>query len=420
MAVATSAIAVGAGLSAYSARQQRKAGREAAAAQQQGIDQAQQFSEEAARQATGTLSPLATLTYPGITTMRNLGSEFTNIGREGLMGMRREQAPLNIGQFVDLPGTVQRQNEFQGVTRSGIQGLQSATSQPLNVGEFLNPGMQFAMQQGQEAIQGSLAARGLSRSGAALKELTQFGQGLATQNYNTAVQQAMASRGQQMQGLGNLADIGARGEGMTQQNIQTGIQQAMANRAQQVGIAGDMMSQGATGANIQQNLMNTGVNALGQQANIAAMQGTNAGNLAMTSGNVAAAQRVSQPDILNNALQGGMGMAMIGATMSDEDMKKIDGAISDEEIEEFLNNLEPAQYEYVDDALDKMEEREDTRSEGKKVGVMAQDVEKSKIGKQMVMEDEDGTKMLDGPQSIGALLATAASLNRRLKKLENK
>lgn len=339
--------AIAAGVGAYSARQQKKAGQEAAAQQQQGIDQAQQFSAEAAKKASGQLTPLSTLAYPGITTMRNLGTEFTNVGREGLMGMRQQQ-------------------------------------QPLNVAEFLNPGMNFAMQQGQQAIEGSLAARGLSRSGAALKELTQFGQGLATQNYNNAVQQAMA------------------------------------NRAQQVGIAGDMMSQGATGANIQQNLMNTGVNALGQQANITSMQGTNAGNLAMTSGNVAAAQRVSQPDILANAAQAGLGAYMMGSAMSDEDMKKIDGAVSDEEIEEFLNNLEPTQYEYVDAALDKMEERADTVSTGKKVGIMAQDLEKSKIGKQMVMEDKDGTKMVDGPQSVGALLAATASLNRRIKKLENK
>ena len=419
MAAITSAVIVG-GTALYSANQQRRAGREAAAAQQQGISQAQQFSEVAARQAAGALSPLASLTYPGVTTMRNLGSEFTNVGREGLMGLRNQQSALNPNQFLNTQENAAQQAGYRGTEQTGITGLQTAAQGPLNVAEFLNPGMQFAMQQGQRAIEGSLASRGLSRSGAALQELTEFGQGLATQNYNTAVQQAMNNRAQQMQASGNLADIGARGQGFTQQNYNTAVQQAMNNRTQQIGIAGDMMSQGATGANIQQNLMNTGINALGQQANIIAMQGTNAGNLAMTSGNVAAAQRVSQPNVAANAIQGALGGYMMGSMMSDEDMKKIDGAVSDEEIDQFLSSLEPAQYEYIDEALDKMEERTDTVSRGKKVGIMAQDLEKSKIGKQMVMEDEDGTKMVDGPQSVGALLAATASLNRRIKKLENK
>lgn len=46
-----------------------------------------------------------------------------------------------------------------------------------------SPDYGFAFDQGQKALQYSLGAKGLLRSGAALQELTKFGQGLATQNF---------------------------------------------------------------------------------------------------------------------------------------------------------------------------------------------------------------------------------------------
>lgn len=47
-----------------------------------------------------------------------------------------------------------------------------------------DPGYQFRLQQGNQALDRSLAARGLSQSGAALKAAQEYGQGLADQTYN--------------------------------------------------------------------------------------------------------------------------------------------------------------------------------------------------------------------------------------------
>lgn len=78
------------------------------------------------------------------------------------------------------------------------------------------------------------------------------------------------------------------------------------------------------------------------------------------------------------------------------------------EMEKFLSSLKPSQYEYKDSA----------NGTGEKIGVMAQDLEKSKIGKTMVDQAPDGTKMVDTNKAIGALLAGMADLNKKIKKLE--
>lgn len=53
-----------------------------------------------------------------------------------------------------------------------------------------DPAYQFEMEQGQNAIQNSAAARGLSQGGAVLADLTKYGQGLAATHYNDAFARA--------------------------------------------------------------------------------------------------------------------------------------------------------------------------------------------------------------------------------------
>ena len=56
------------------------------------------------------------------------------------------------------------------------------------------PGYQFALEQGQNAIDQSALARGNLNSGATLKELQRFGTGLADQTYQSAVANNMNNR----------------------------------------------------------------------------------------------------------------------------------------------------------------------------------------------------------------------------------
>jgi hypothetical protein len=116
------------------------------------------------------------------------------------------------------------------------------------------------------------------------------------------------------------------------------------------------------------------------------------------------------------------GLGQIGATLgaaammaplaSDINVKK-NIAPADAETQNFLdlqyrkmmNELEPYTYNYKNEKY----------GSGPQLGVMAQDLEKSPAGKQMVAE-KDGKKMI--VPNVGTILGAQANLNERLNKLE--
>lgn len=105
-----------------------------------------------------------------------------------------------------------------------------------------------------------------------------------------------------------------------------------------------------------------------------------------------------------------------GIKISDEDLKTdINyGEDSQKNIEEFLSNLKPATYKYKDEVKDSP-----FASKDKQLGVMAQDLEKSEMGKESVIDTEAG-KMVDYDDLQPKMLAALASLNEKVKKLEGK
>jgi len=103
------------------------------------------------------------------------------------------------------------------------------------------------------------------------------------------------------------------------------------------------------------------------------------------------------------------GMAALAYAKSDEDEKK-DVSLAPDEIDAFLNELTGYKYSY------KRPESKD--EEGPRLGIMAQDMEKSNLGQKAVTE-MDGVKMIDGKKAVGTLLASVGRLNERLNKLED-
>lgn len=85
---------------------------------------------------------------------------------------------------------------FAGSRNLANQQLQNLMRDPNAITQ--DPSYQFAVQQGGQVLDRSLAARHMSVSGGALQELTQWGQGLASQQYN-----------QRLQTLANMASQGA-------------------------------------------------------------------------------------------------------------------------------------------------------------------------------------------------------------------
>lgn len=104
------------------------------------------------------------------------------------------------------------------------------------------------------------------------------------------------------------------------------------------------------------------------------------------------------------------GIAGIGGSIagmfSDKDLKK-NIKPGEREVEELLANIKPETYEYKDDSM----------GEGTHLSPMAQDLEKSEVGKSLVEDTPEG-KVVDTGKGLGAIMAIQSALDKRLKKLE--
>ena len=92
----------------------------------------------------------------------------------------------------------------------------------------------------------------------------------------------------------------------------------------------------------------------------------------------------------------------MGEYFSDERLKKQAEPISEMDIDDFMAALGPKKFRY----------KEEDESEPKHLGVMAQDLEDSELGEEIVNDTDDG-KMLDTQNLLGAILAA-------IKRLDNK
>jgi Chaperone of endosialidase len=93
-------------------------------------------------------------------------------------------------------------------------------------------------------------------------------------------------------------------------------------------------------------------------------------------------------------------------TKASRELDKMAGSGS--ENRKFLDALQSYEYKYKHEGKDASPQ----------MGIMAQDLEKTRLGKQMVVENELGVKQVDFGRGFGALLASQAELNKRIKKLE--
>ena len=141
---------------------------------------------------------------------------------------------------------VQEADPFAQSRQLANQQLQALMQNP---GSMQNdPAGQWAMQQGQQAVDRSLAAKHQTASGNALTELTQWGQGLANQQYNSRLGQlsAMASQGAspaaaaqaRLQGTGQAVGLSGQASGQainSAQNIGNGIGSALGGIGNAIG-----------------------------------------------------------------------------------------------------------------------------------------------------------------------------------------
>lgn len=175
---------------------------------------------------------------------------------------------------------VQQQN-LQPYLQSGQQGLNQLNAalpgltQSFNPSDLQNyPGYQFQLQQGNLAINNQNASRGLLNSGATLKDLVNYNQGLAGTTYNNAFNQYQT---QQTNTFNKLAAVAGIGQAATQQ-ANSAAQNLGTNVANlQVG-AGNAAAAGQIGS---ANAWNQGIGSaagnIGQYLTLNQLMGGNSG-----------------------------------------------------------------------------------------------------------------------------------------------
>jgi len=106
-------------------------------------------------------------------------------------------------------------------------------------------------------------------------------------------------------------------------------------------------------------------------------------------------------------LMTGAGLLGAAALMSDRNVKKNIKPEEGKKLNEFMDALESYEFDYKDESLGK----------GKQHGIMVQDLEKSEIGKGLVIETPIG-KAINTTKAVGPIFSALNQINRRQKKLE--
>lgn len=177
----------------------------------------------APRPGTGILGELSNLTNTATGSLSGLTGGNTSMLGDALKiggafyedSATRKNNEAIARQLAEAQGRAQRQlSPYVQAGADATGRLSASLAQGFNPGDLTqDPGYQFRLQQGEEALARRMAASGLGQSGAALKAAQEYGQGLADQTYNDAFQRYQATNAQNQalsnQGLG--AASGAAG-----------------------------------------------------------------------------------------------------------------------------------------------------------------------------------------------------------------
>lgn len=188
------------------------------------------------------------------------------------------QAFLSTPQYSLLYG--------QDTANSAINAANAGAYNPVDTFR-LDPGYQFAIDQGMRQMQQNAAAKGLLESGPLLKELQQYGQGMADQNYQRWLAQQQGLYQDYQNKLGSLAQFGS---------TQTGAEQELNLNSMLAQLAGNANL--ATG----QGISNTNLAALTDIASLFGNQGVLSANALLNTG-AAQANNIMQGNIFAAQLQ---------------------------------------------------------------------------------------------------------------------
>jgi hypothetical protein len=326
-----------------------------------------------------------------------------NVANQAALMAGQRGASANVGlmarQAAQQGAATQQQAVGQGATMQAqqqIAGLAGLSAQQQAQGSTIG-----AMGNTQSAI-GNLGTTQVGQQQAGVSNMAAQGAQLAGQQQAGIVNQANQAnaqigqlQGQQAQLAGQAQNqVGNQLAGNQAVNAQAN---AIANQANQ--IAAQQIGQTNSGAASAQNAQGILTNALGAQNNATVSA---QGNINNANASMANTTMQGQQGMLGGILQGA-GAAM---AMSDE-RQKTNKEHSSGRLDNMLDHLDTYSYNYKDPKF----------GEGRHTSVMAQDLEKSDIGRQAVVNTPEG-KMVDYTQLLPAMLAANAEAHKKIKELE--
>jgi hypothetical protein len=326
----------------------------------------------------------------GYTTLRN-----TDMGASAAWGKDQQ----------DFASLLKRRAEGQSTSAAETQ-LKSGLAQGL--------AQQRAQAASQRGVSAGLAARLAAQGGAQmtadtnnqLATLRAQEQAQAEQAYTGAVAQA---RGQELDTarLGQEANLAQANLAQQTNLTNAGFQQQTELQNQQMQLQAQQAREQAMSGYLQMGMTREQAEqqalADEQAQNTQRILGVQQINAGVAAGNQQAKAQGRA------AVVGAVGSAVGGLLkFSDKRLKTDVSHVSGRDMRDFVQKLKAVSYRYKDPAH---------HGEGKHVGIMAQDAERSRVGKTFVVDTPEG-KALDIGRGFGALLASHKAMHDRLAKLE--
>lgn len=307
--------------------------------------------------------------------------------------------PFNFGDWMS-GGSVD--SNYQDYRHQGQ--IDSAIQQGLGQGPRVAPqvGLDGPFRNGQMTQIGQLQgiASGQQQGAGELATGRQVQNALAAQFAGARMARGGNSGLAQLGAAQNNAGIGLAGAGQAQQAALQDQTAAQGLLSQSLGQARGQDSQIQL-ANMDAKLRQMGMDDQMRLEYLKQLTGMDQAQLQM-----ALQQKQANQQQAGSMLQAGGGaMAM----MSDE-RTKTDITDAGDEIDEMLSALAPKRYTYKDQAK---------HGEGSRIGIMSQDLRRSKAGADVTIDTTDGIAV-DVHKALSASLAANARLHERLSKLERK
>jgi len=255
----------------------------------------------------------------------------------------------------------------------------------------------------QMSMAASARGGGLARAAAQRQAMANAGD----MTLQAGAQSAQLRAQEQQAAMQGYAGLGSQMRGQDYQAMgqQAQMAQAQAGLGLQSRALNDSHEQFYRGQEMQVGAATTQQNTLREQDRQRGNQGAAALNFGIHDKDKQAGLQAT--GLVANLATGGITGAM--QARSDE-RAKTDIRDAGEDVDAFLDGLRPSKYRYKAPARD---------GDGEHVSVMAQELEKSAIGKRLVSEDKHG-KLVDYGKGLPAVVASLARINQRLRDVEAK